>query len=141
MNIVLTRFAYSHMGVFGKLFVPGKEEDFEAFECFTVERPWLGNKPFESCIPIGEYSIVLGRFNRGGYPAYEVTDVPGRSLIKIHRGNTMNDLLGCIAPGLALGCINGVWAVTNSREAFSSFMEAMDGKRVASLKITNLEAG
>ena len=117
-EIHLERFAYTPFGVFGRLMFP-------EFQCFTVERPWLDNRPRESCIPEGSYEMQLGRYNRGNYPAYELLNVPGRSLIKIHIGNTMDDLLGCVAPGKALGWVENKWAVTSSRVAYGEFMEAM----------------
>ena len=83
--------------------------------------------------------MVLGRYNRGGYPAYELLDVPGRSLIKIHRANTMNDLLGCIGPGKDLGYIAGKWAVTHSRDAFGEFMDAMADVPNAEIDIRNVD--
>lgn len=127
-TITLERFAYTPMGTFGKLTMP-------EFSCYTVERPWLDNKPFVSCIPEGEYDIFLSRYNRGGYPAYEVMDVPNRTLIKIHVANTMDDVLGCIGPGLALGYIDQKWAVTSSKAALKTFMAEMDGDKVGKLII------
>ena len=127
-TVQLERFAYTPVGTFGRLYVP-------EFQCFTVERPWLNNAPKESCIPEGEYEIRLGQYNRGGYPAYEVVGVPDRTLIKIHIGNTMDDLLGCIALGKALGWVERKWAVTSSKKAFAEFMTAMDGAATAQLHI------
>lgn len=128
-KIILERFAYSPHGVFGKLIFP-------EFECFTVERPWLDNKPRDSCIPEGRYKLKLGMYNRGGYPAYEVMDVPNRSLIKIHIGNTIDDIVGCIATGKALGYLERKWGVTSSKKAFKEFMEAMSDVEESVLHIT-----
>lgn len=123
-RVFLERFAYvpvsSGMGTFGTLSVPDR-----GFRCVTVEQDWENNKPEKSCIPEGVYTLKLGRYNHGGYPAFELMDVPGRSLIKIHRGNTIDDLLGCIAPGTELGFVGGKWAVVHSTKAFSEFMAAM----------------
>ena len=127
-TITLQRFAYTPMGTFGKIL-------FEEFECFTVERPWLNNKARESCIPEGRYPLKLGMYNRGGYPAYEVMGVPDRSLIKIHIGNTMDDIIGCISPGKSLGYIGGKWGVTSSKKAFQEFMIAMGDAELSSLNI------
>lgn len=120
--VTLERFAYTPFGTFGRLAVDG-------FQCYTVERPWLNNKVGQSCIPEGEYELSPGRFNRGGYRAYQLMDVPGRSLIKIHIGNTMDDVIGCIAPGMSLGYLNNKWGVTNSKTAFDRFMDVMDGEK------------
>ena len=127
--VELNRFAYTPIGTFGKLYM-------SEFECYTVERPWLNNKVRESCIPEGEYDIELGRFNRGGYAAYEVMNVPERSLIKIHIGNSMNDVIGCIAPGKSLGWIHQTWAVTSSTTTYKEFMKAMENAPQARLIIS-----
>ena len=127
--ITIERFAYTPHGTFGKLIFP-------EFECFTVERPWLDNKIRESCIPEGEYPLKLGMYNRGGYAAYEVMEVPNRSLIKIHIGNTIDDVIGCIAPGKSLGYLEKKWAVTSSKKAFNEFMRAMDNIESSKLIVT-----
>jgi hypothetical protein len=121
--VTVTRFAYTSMGVFGRLALPMTAE-IEGFECYTVERPWLDNRPRESCIPKGTYAMQLGTYHRGGYPAWELLRVPGRQLIKIHRANTMDDLLGCIGLGKDLGHVAGKWGVVRSREAYDEWMVA-----------------
>lgn len=120
-QVLLERFAYTPFGTFGRLIV-------DYFQCYTVERPWLNNKVRESCIPEGKYELKLGMFNNGGYSAYEVMDVPNRSLIKIHIGNTIDDVVGCIAPGNKLGYLRGKWGVIYSRPAFDAFMDNMNGE-------------
>lgn len=131
MIITLSRFAYTPQAVFGRLQVNG-------YECYTLELPWCGNEKAKSCIPEGEYKIVLGRFNRGGYPAYEVLDVPDRKYIKIHIGNTVNDIHGCIAVGKELGVISGKFAVTSSRKAYNEFMAATGGQRQGTILIKSI---
>lgn len=118
--VVLNRFAYSPMGTFGQIVI-------DQTKLFTVERPRGSNRPSLDCIPEGLYPLRLGTYNKGGYPAYELLEVPGRSLIKIHIGNTSRDVKGCISPGLALGFVGGQWAVTSSATAYNAFMEAMGG--------------
>jgi len=120
-EVLLERFAHTPMGVFGTLSVDG-------FECYTVERPWLDNKPRESCIPEGVYRLEFGMYNRGGYPAYEIMNVPDRSLIKMHRGNNMSDVVGCVAFGSGLWYYENLWSVSNSSGAMNGFMDAMDGE-------------
>lgn len=127
-RVLLERFAYSPMGTFGRLMFP-------EFQCYTVERPWLDNKVRESCIPEGEYKLLLGRYNNGGYDAYEIMDVPDRTLIKIHIGNTIDDVIGCVAPGKTLGTVNGKWGVKSSRLTFQEFMRGMDGIPESSIEI------
>ena len=117
--IHLERFCYSDVGVFGEMHVGD-------FSCYTVERPWLDNKANVSCIPQGDYTIDPDAYyHRGGYDCVEVLGVQGRTLIKVHRGNTMLNVKGCIAVGEELGFINGMWAVTNSAATFALFMGAV----------------
>ena len=123
IGVTLNRFAHTPVGVFGELILPSGRT------LFTVERPWLNNKPTVSCIPEGTYPCQPRKYYRGGYEAIEVLDVPDRSYILIHRGNTMDDLAGCIAPGMDLGYVNKKWAVTNSREAFAYVMDELGGKQ------------
>lgn len=120
-KVLLERFAHTPMGVFGELTVGD-------FKCYTVERPWLDNKPRESCIPEGVYRLDLGMYNRGGYPAYEIMDVPDRSLIKMHIANNMNDVVGCVGFGSDLWYYEKLWSVSDSGGAMKKFMTAMDGE-------------
>jgi hypothetical protein len=136
VTLTIERFAYTPQGTFSKLTFPVGD-----FWCYTVERPWVNNTPNESCIPEGDYTIERSVYHRGNYDCYEVLDVPGRTLIKMHIANTMLDVLGCIGLGLALGFVNNLWAVTNSRLAFEKFMEEMGGKGTAQLSITHFELG
>jgi len=121
MVLRLERWADSPYGTFGTLVLP------DGWTCFTVERPWLDNQSRISCIPAGLYKIKLGTYTKGGYPAYDILDVPGRSQIKIHKANLASELEGCIAPGTGLGVFKGEWSVMNSGTAFEHLMAAMAG--------------
>lgn len=59
MSVTLERFAYSPFGTFGKLIYGDKT-------FLTVERPWLGNKPYKSCIPEGVYVGKMWKALKGG---------------------------------------------------------------------------
>lgn len=130
MEIVsLERFAYTPWGVFGRLV-------YGDFRAFTVERPWLNNKARESCIPDGEYDLQWYNSPKFG-PTWAViggditlfpTPTSSRSAILIHKGNTMDDLLGCIALGSTLGFVNGKWGVLNSTTTVNSFLAKTKGK-------------
>jgi len=115
MSLVLERFSYGPNGTFGQLFAP-------SFSCFTVERPWLNNQPYISCIPEGDYPLARGHYNRGGYEVYEIKDVPNRSLIKIHIANRPTDVQGCIGLGNELGAFGNMWVVLKSTDTFNEFM-------------------
>ena len=134
--ITLNRFGYTPFGTFGELTVHG-------WRCFTLERYWKNNTRNISCIPTGSYIMQLGLFMRStpepedDYPAYELQDVPGRSAIKIHKGNTIDDSRGCILVGAWLGSLGKKWAVTESRKAYEGFMRQMAGVPEAVIDIRN----
>ncbi len=130
-TVRLVRFLQTPTGTLGRLTIDGTD-----FECYTMERPWAGNEPCVSCIPTGTYAIKLGRYNRGGYSAYELQEVPRRSLIKMHRGNAALDSLGCILFGMYCAWFHNALFVAKSALAMSGFMQAMDGAQLGVIKIT-----
>lgn len=65
---------------------------------FTVEKPWLDNKPYVSCIPEGEYKAYIREKSSNGR-VIELLDVPDRTFIQFHVGNTEADVVGCFAVG------------------------------------------
>ena len=136
-SIHLERFAYAPDGTFGRLTLPNGEH------LYTVERPWRGNKPFESCIPDGVYELqkrvspVVDRTSGGEFlEGWEVMDVPGRSYIMVHPGNWPENFEGCIGVGTDYMILSGRNAVSNSREAFRQFMQALSGMDAWDLVIT-----
>ena len=135
MIITLERFAYLSDCTRGVLHV-----GTDAFQ--TVERPWVrnpdgkGGTPFESCIPDGTYRLrgytrpsgkkafILSNPDQGVYEQQEdMGGAIGRYLILIHPGNTVADVVGCIAPGLT----GGERSVGSSRNAMLKLHELLDG--------------
>jgi len=110
------RKGFFDFGVYGELVIGAKR-------FCTVERPWLANKPYVSCIPNGEYSLETRFYNKGGYETIEILNVPNRTNILIHKGNVPTEVQGCIAIGMEFGYVNGVWAVTNSGDAWEQFAD------------------
>lgn len=146
------RFGYGPAGTFGVLTVSEGPRDLTVpplFQCMTLERPdWpfnaQRNLPCYGAIPAGTYTILLGVFRRNtpdpsdDYPAYEVQEVPGRSLIKIHKGNTIRDIKGCILLGDRIGMLRDLPAVLASSVTFGRFMAAMGGAKEARLVVDDL---
>jgi len=133
-DLTLKRFAYTPMGTFGTITFG------DGLQLYTVERPWLGNKPNVSCIPVGKYICKPRKYFRGGYDAFEVVGIPNRSHILFHVGNTMQDVQGCIALCSNLGTVKGIWGGVQSRAAFKLFMERM-GNDEFQLTIENSNEG
>lgn len=90
------------------------------FQCYSLELPWRDNATNRSCIPTGKYQCVWTNSKRFG-GCYLVTDVPKRSGILFHRGNTSNHTWGCILLGKKAGCLEQHPAVLISRPTVRSF--------------------
>ena len=118
MILRLHRFCLAEMGTFGVMRVGGEK-------FYTVERPWLDNQPFDSCIPEGVWPLRRSHFHRGGYETFAVT-VPGRTHILFHIANVPEDVHGCIGIGTGLWHINGRWGVRESREGFYRWMSRVN---------------
>lgn len=104
--------------IFGALFLEEKEL------CKTLELPWRDNQKGISCIPTGEYKLSPYPSSRFG-EVYIVNDVPNRTGILIHTGNTASDIEGCILVGGSYGKLNGKRAVLNSRQAFNLLKDTL----------------
>ncbi len=64
----------------------------------TLELPWRNNEKNISCIPAGRYKAVLHNSPKFGR-CIKLLDVPERTDILIHAGNTTDDTEGCIIVG------------------------------------------
>jgi len=100
----------------------------------TLEDRWFDNEKQLSCIPAGKYKIKRHDSPKFG-KVYLVCDVPNRSHILIHAGNTKEDTHGCILLGMMYGLLGTNVAVLSSRAAFEQFMLAMNNEEEATLEI------
>lgn len=115
MKINLERMYYEDRTM-GRLYLPNISTAF-----YTIERPWLNNKPFKSCIPEGIYNCSSYTSER--FPdVWEVLAVPNRTHILIHVGNYVTDVVGCIAVGTTCSKT----AVYNSKLALDYMRDALD---------------
>ena len=92
----------------------------------TIELPWLGNEPFESCIPPGVYRAMLHDSPTHGECLW-LRSVPGRTEILMHVANGPSELDGCIAPGLTPGirCDPKEPVVWSSAAALQQILDAV----------------
>ncbi|HSH45797.1 MAG TPA: DUF5675 family protein [Longimicrobiales bacterium] len=117
-------------------------------EWWTLEEEDRDNAVGEGRIPAGTYTCRRSFYYKGGYVAFEVKDVPGRSRILIHRGNTEEDTAGCILLGMRLGHLTvedeesgermEKPAVLQSAEAFRQFMATLRSVDEFELEITDI---
>jgi hypothetical protein len=103
MTIERVRDDRSGKGTHGKIELGGKV-------WHSIEPPDLGNKPFESCVPLGDYDLIPFSSPKYGevflmvnpdLNVYEFEDSPGRPddgrylCILAHRGNEVENFVGC----------------------------------------------
>ena len=119
--ITIKRFAYHPQGTLGVMQVPANN----VHQFYTIERPWLDNKPFESWNPLGEYTLKWQESLKFDW-CYEVENVEGRTHILLHVANYPTDVVGCI--GLGLSLMGDRIAVGNSRAAMAAFHDVTGGK-------------
>jgi hypothetical protein len=117
MRLRLERYAYTPSGTLGRLFAGDNT-------LYTIERPWLSNKAFESCIPQGYYRCE--RYSSARFPdTWQIAGVPERSLILFHVANYADDVEGCV--GLGMSQMGDRVAVSNSRKAVQLFRSLTAG--------------
>ncbi|WP_421901285.1 DUF5675 family protein [Maridesulfovibrio sp.] len=92
--------------------------------CWTLEEPWRDNRVDVSCIPEDVYELEYEYSPSRGRALWTIKDVPQRTYVRIHSGNTVEDTEGCPLTGTKPGYLNGKRAVLSSREAFNKLMEA-----------------
>jgi len=104
-------------------------------QCFVLEKRSLLIAPRLSCIPPGVYICKRITSPRHG-KTFEIEDVPGRTHILFHIGNTDSDTEGCLLLGRRPGYINGKRGILESRLAFYDFMTRLNGVDEFNLTIT-----
>jgi len=109
----------SQQGTFGALLIQG-----EPF-CVTLEPGDLLNTPFKSSIPAQQYWCKK-HYSPLFHDTYKVLDVPGRSEVLLHPGNTAVDTEGCIVLAQYWGKLHGNRAVLNSGDTFREFLKIME---------------
>lgn len=94
MKLTLKRVAYQPTYTIGKLYIDGK------YFCDTLEDPPREVKIMnETCIPAGNYQVIINLSNRFKHMMPLLLNVPGFEGIRIHAGNNASHTSGCILVG------------------------------------------
>lgn len=132
-HLLLKRIHTGDFGTFGELMV----KDHPPF-ALTLEPPDKNNAPNISCIPAGDYLCYPVNSPRFG-KTWEVVDVPGRTHILFHAGNTAapdkSDTLGCVMVAKKHHTFNGIPGILN-KKGLAEFKEIVEGEEVVKLSIT-----
>jgi len=103
-------------------------------QCVTLELFSRNNMRNISCIPEGVYRCIRHESRDWDW---RVLDVPSRSGILFHAGNTVKDIEGCILFGKYIGNVNGVKGVLESKIARLDFNSIMGAEDEFKLEIVN----
>lgn len=148
MKLILFR-TYSPAATLGRL-----RPDDGGWELQTIERPWIENPDGpggmirHSCVPEGRYIVRPHDSSRfPGTYVLENADLCvycytrpdnqtwGRTAILIHAGNTVRDVVGCIAVGMLDGALGNQPAVLHSRVAMRLLREKLGREETHELEI------
>ena len=97
VNLLVIRETFTEVSIIGNLYLDGE------WLCDTLENPYIDNQRSISCIPAGQYKVRLRTAKESATKDYLhllVEEVPDRSLILFHSGNTAKDTRGCILVGI-----------------------------------------
>ena len=97
VNLLVIRETFTEVSIIGNLYLDGE------WLCDTLENPYIDNQRSISCIPAGQYKVRLRTAKESATKDYLhllVQEVPDRSLILFHSGNTAKDTRGCIIVGI-----------------------------------------
>lgn len=117
MRATLARFAHLPLGTLGHFRIGG-------LHFISLEDPWRGNMAFKSCIPLGEYEVRATVTPKHGN-TWEVMNVPDRTAILIHVGNSPLDTEGCILLGRGWAVTKNMPSILDSRASIGELREAL----------------
>lgn len=136
MQLLLYRYYTDNYSTVGKLIITDKEYLYNdmsdislrlfnmilnKFSCYTIELSWKNNQKNISCIPKNIYNVNLimsPKFKE----VLSIANVPNRSGILIHKGNSYKDIKGCILPISRIAISDNVYGI-NSKAAFDNIMK------------------
>ena len=128
-KLILQRIAQTDKWTIGKLY-----DDDGVEICNTLELGWRNNQREISCIPNGTYKCIIA--DEGGkYPVIRVCNVPGRDGIKIHIGNYLTQIKGCILVGTGYIITQELPAILNSEKAYRELLSNISQEKTFTLVI------
>ena len=129
-TITIDRYSSTRNGTQSVISVVGSDQSWHG-----LERPWLDNLPYESCIPTGTYVVLPWESPRYGtcriFVGGDVAISEGRAdrfACLIHPANYTRQLQGCLSPGCSKADYyepETSCAVWKSRDALSQMQEVL----------------
>ena len=129
MHMTITRVALDGTGTLSEINIDDKT-------FFGIEKPWRDNKSMVSCIPNGYYALIPFKSKKfgdtwafvGGTVSSKKSRATKRYACLIHKGNTGDDVQGCLAIGSAkMNAPAGKLGVAQSSRAWNSLNKMLRG--------------
>jgi len=121
-NLKLYRIEHGDHETIGVAVIDGK------IECLVLEPPDCHNMENVSCIPAGTYECEKYYSSRFLKVCARILNVPNRTDISIHNGNTVEDTSGCLLTGKYSGYLNGKRGVLDSIRTLGALMSMLPEK-------------
>lgn len=102
--------------------------------CVTLEPPDLLNLVNQSSIPAQQYYCQRISSPTFGL-TFQLINVPGRTSILFHPGNSVENTEGCILLAEYFGKLRGARAILNSGETFKKFLRLLSSHEMLHLTI------
>lgn len=131
-GLYVLRFGTSPLGTIGSFFLNGSHV------CYSLERPWLDNLPFNSCFPAGVYNLGVPYSYKGGI-RIDISGIPERDHCQIHTANFITELEGCISPGTTFGVINNKFAILSPVTAMHTLANFIQANSIGKITILWLD--
>ena len=112
-------------GVFGLFIIPSHGKNW-----YSLENPDFGNAVNISCIPVGDYVCKWTESKKLKKFTYEILNVPGRTGIRFHPFNMIEETKGCIGLGKRIQHSGKETKILDSRMAISEFENLMEQKLI-----------
>jgi len=129
----LIRIEHNETETIGVLSVNGR------LTCYVLELPWRDNRCCISRIPAGFYTGERQKDHPRKGLVFHIFNVPGRTEIMMHVGNTHVDTAGCPVPGLQPGYHDSVRGVLDSNAACLYVTDEMGDEDRFSILILDCE--
>ena len=127
MLLLLKRQQCGKDGTIGTLYVNGVEECVVLEDVDRrLEDPNNMKIDGETCIPRGQYEIIINFSNRFKKEMPLLRNVPQFEGVRIHSGNYTGDTEGCLLLGSSYILKDGKPMILNSRATFDKFFAKLD---------------
>lgn len=133
-QLSIMRVGKSDLGIFGVM------RQGQVPFALTLELPWRENQENISSIPAGTYlcqRIVSPHFG----DVFEVTNVPGRTHVLVHKANFLTDLKGCIGVGERFDGPVTAPFLSESKKGFDQYMALVADVDAFRLTIVDVSEG